>query len=214
MSKADNVVHAFSAEHATKIAGMTERTLIYWDRTGFFKPQYATIGEGRSLVRVYSFRDLVSLRTLRVLRERHKVSLQHLRVVLDKLSTYSDAPFAELKLKVHKREVHFDEPDTGRTRAVVSGQYELLPIIDVIEDVRRAAASLTKRTSDDFGKVERHRNISHNVTVVAGTRIPVRAIERFVVSGFSTPEILKEYPSITEADIEAVRSEIGSQRAA
>lgn len=214
MFNSDTVIRAFSAEHATRIAGMSERTLAYWDRTGFFKPQFATIGEGRVQVRVYSFRDLVSLRALRVLRDRHKVSLQHLRTVLDRLSAYSDAPFAELTLRVQSREVHFDEPDTGRTRGVISGQYVLLPIIDVINDVEAAAARMTRRAETDYGKTEQHRNITRNARVISGTRVPVRAIRRFLEAGHSTSTIMEEYPSITSADIEAVRSEIVTTRAA
>lgn len=214
MWKSDNVIRTFSSEHATRIAGMSDRTLAYWDRTGFFKPQFATIGQGRSHVRVYSFRDLVSLRTLRVLRDRHKVSLQHLRSVLDKLSEYSDAPFAELTLRVQEREVHFDEPGTGRTRGVLSGQFVLLPIIDVINDVDAAADRLTKRAESDFGKTEQHRNVNHNVRVISGTRVPVRAIRRYLEAGYSPGQIVEEYPSITSADIEAVRAEIAAACAA
>jgi DNA-binding transcriptional MerR regulator len=214
MWNSDNVIRAFSAEHATKITGMSDRTLAYWDKTGFFKPQFATIGDGRSQVRVYSFRDLISLRTLRVLRDRHKVSLQHLRTVLDKLSAYSDAPFAELTLRVQAKEVHFDEPETGRTRGVVSGQYVLLPIIDVINDVNAAADQITRRAEGDFGKTEQHRNINHNVRVISGTRVPVRAIRRFIEAGYSNGRIEEEYPSITDADIEAIRAEIAPVRAA
>ncbi len=214
MWKSDTVIRAFSAEHATRIAGMSERTLAYWDRTAFFKPQFATIGDGRQQVRVYSFRDLVSLRTLRVLRDRHRISLQHLRTVLDKLTAYSDAPFAELTLRVQGQEVHFDEPDTGRTRGVVSGQYVLLPIIDVINDVHAAANRMTRRAETDYGKTEQHRNISHNLRVISGTRVPVRAIQRFLEAGHTTSTIMEEYPSITSADIEAIRSEIVATRAA
>lgn len=210
----DNVIRAFSGEHATKIVGMSDRTLAYWDRTGFFKPQFATIGDGRSQVRVYSFRDLVSLRTLRVLRDRHKVSLQHLRSVLDKLSAFSDAPFANLTLRVQDREVHFDEPGTGRTRGVVSGQYVLLPIIDVINDVDQAADRITRRAETDFGKTEQRRNVNHNARVIAGTRVPVRAIQRFVEAGYPDDRIVEEYPSLTRADIAAVRAETVAARAA
>ena len=212
MSKPENVIRAFSAEHVTKITGMAERTLAYWDRTGFFKPQFASIGEGRALVRVYSFRDLVSLRTLRLLRDRYKVSLQHLRVVLERLSTYSDMPFAELTLRVLGRQVYFDEPETGKTRSVLSGQYELLPMISVIKDVERAAQDLTRRKPSDFGKTEQHRNVSHNAKVIAGTRVPVKTIARFIAAGYSTAQILEEYPSLTVEDVEAVRSD--AQRAA
>ena len=214
MSKTDSVISAYSAEHVTKITGLTERQLAYWDLTEFFTPQFAPIGEGRSIVRIYSFRDLVSLRTLRVLRDEHKVSLQHLRKVAQKLSEYSDAPFAELKLRVGNREVYFDEPETGKTRAVLTGQYVLLPIIDIIRDVRRSTDALSKRNESDFGRIEQHRQVSRNARVIAGTRIPVRAIIHFIEDGFSIEGILEQYPSLTKEDIEATARDAGIKLAA
>lgn len=214
MTKTEQVISVFSAEDVTKITGLSERQLAYWDRTGFFKPQYTSVGQGRSLVRIYSFRDLVSLRTLRVLKEEHRVSLQHLRTVLKTLSAYSDAPFAVLKLKVYNREVHVTEPGTDRTRGVISGQYVLLPLIDVIQDVRRAAANLSNRSSSDYGKTEQHRNVSHNARVVAGTRIPVRAVKRFIAAGYSPKQIIVEYPNLTAEDIEAIAAEDAVAQAA
>ena len=207
MTKSEQVISVFGVDDVTKITGLSERQLAYWDRTGFFKPQYASVGAGKSPVRIYFFRDLVSLRTLRVLKEEHRVSLQHLRTVLKDLSAYSDAPFAELKLKVYNREVHVTEPGTDRTRGVVSGQYVLLPLINVIQDVRRAAANLGVRSAEDYGKTEQRRNVSHNARVIAGTRIPVRAIRRFIAAGYSAKQIMFEYPSLTAEDIEAVAAE-------
>ena len=94
--------------------GYQSGSSLIWDATGFFHTQFAPIGEGRSTIRVYSFRDLVSLRTLRVLRGDHKVSLQHLRKVADKLSKYSDAPFAEAaQTNTHTAELGKSADATG-----------------------------------------------------------------------------------------------------
>ena len=211
MSKPDTVISTFDSGHITKITGLTKRQLDYWDATDFFKPQYAE-RNAENIVRVYSFRDAVSLRTLHVLRSVHKVSLPHLRTVARSLSEYSDAPFADLKLRVIDKKVHFDEPVTGRTRDVLSGQYVLLPIIDVMRDVRRSIAELGKRDASQFGKLEQRRNVSHNARVIAGTRVPVRAIQHYLQDGFSIDAILTEYPLLTSEDVEAVAA--GMQKAA
>jgi DNA-binding transcriptional MerR regulator len=165
MSKSDAVISAFDADHITRITGLTKRQLTYWDDTGFFKPQY-----DESLIRVYTFRDAVSLRTIHILKTDHRISVQRLRVIARRLTEYSDAPFAELKLRVINKQVHFDEPDTGRTRDVMSGQYVLLPIIDVVQDVKRSVAKLGERDASQIGKTEQKKNVSHNARVFAGTR--------------------------------------------
>ncbi len=207
MSRSETIISAFDADHITRLTGLTKRQLRYWDATGFFKPQYR-----ESLIRVYSFRDAVSLRTIHILKTKHGISLQRLREVAKRLAAFSDAPFAELRLRVINKQVHFDEPDTGKTRDVVSGQYVLLPIIDVVQDVRRSAAQLGEREESQLGKVDRQRNVSHNAPVFAGTRVPVRAVTHFLEDGFSVDQILKEYPSLTRADVEMVA--VGMQKAA
>jgi uncharacterized protein (DUF433 family) len=85
----------------------------------------------------------------------------------------------------------------------VDGQYILLPIVSVMEDVKREASLLKERTENQIGKIEQKRFVSHNSPVIAGTRIPVSSILHFVEDGFSVEEILKEYPNLTEADIHA-----------
>jgi DNA-binding transcriptional MerR regulator len=202
---ASEVIRAFSAEHMAIITGLSARQIRYWDQTDFFTPSFVLSSAG-DVIRMYSFRDAVSLRTLAVLKARHNVSLQHLRKIAKKLSEYSDAPFAELKLYVHDRKVYFDEPETGRTRGVLSAQYELLPIIDVMNDVKRAVADLATRRECDYGRSARRRNISHNAEVIAGTRIPVRAIRHFLEDGFTFDAILREYPTLTREDVQAVAS--------
>jgi len=214
MSSSDAVVSAFTVDQVVKVSGLSERQIAYWDRTEFLNPQYAPIGEGRAAIRIYSFRDLVSLRTLSLLRVAHKVSLQHLRSVAARLVHYADAPFAQLKLAVWKREVYFDEPESGRTRSVVDGQFVLLPIIDVIRDVDRTVASLRIRNDAQIGHIEQRKNVSHNARVVAGTRIPVRAITHFLEDGYSIDAILEQYPTLTRQDVEAVIADAGMKSAA
>jgi uncharacterized protein (DUF433 family) len=203
MDDIENVVCAFSADHVVHLTGLTKAQLTYWDKTRFFEPQYADENRRAAYSRVYSFKDVVGLRTLSILRGKHGVSLPHLREVARELSTYSKTPWADIQLKVWNRKVQFDEPETGKTRGVIDGQYVLLPLISVIEDVRREAEKLRQREPSQIGKLEKHRHIAHNALVIAGTRVPVSSILAFVDDGYPIAEILKEYPTLTEADIEA-----------
>lgn len=204
MLKADSIVTAFTAEQVVRLTGLTMRQLSYWDQTGFFAPEYADENRKSAYSRMYSFLDVVGLRTLSVLRGVHGVSMPHLRDVAKKLAKYSPAPFAKIKLKVWDRKVHFDEPETGRMREVVDGQYFLFQLVDVITEVKRKVAELRERDPSQIGKFERHRYISHNAEVIAGTRIPVLAVRRFIAAGYSPAAIVAEYPALTEEDVLAV----------
>jgi uncharacterized protein (DUF433 family) len=203
MSEVTNIISAFSADQVVRLTRLTVAQLAYWDRIGFFQPQYAAAERRSPYSRIYSFKDVVGLRTLSILKREYRVSLPHLREVAEKLASYSKTPWADITLKVLKRKVQFDEPETGQTRGVVDGQYVLLPIVSIIEDVRREAELMKQREPSQIGKIEKHRYVSHNAPVIAGTRIPVATILRFVDSGFSTDDILREYPRLTEADVEA-----------
>lgn len=210
MSKVGTVFSAFDAGHIMRITGLSKRILAYWDNTGFFQPEYS--GARSAAVRVYSFRDAVSLKTLNILRTKYGISLQHLRGIARRLTEYSAAPFADLRLRVIGKEVHFDDPGTGRTRGVISGQYVLLPILEVVQEVTKSIERLQIRDPSQVGKTEQHRGVSHNARVFSGTRVPVRAIQHFLQDGYSIDRILQEYPSLTKADIEVV--DAGLQTAA
>jgi uncharacterized protein (DUF433 family) len=204
MRASGEIVAAFTADQVARLTGLTMAQLGYWDRIGFFRPQHAAEKRASPYSRIYSFEDVVGLRTLSVLRREHHVSLPHLRKVADTLSHYTARPWSEVRLKVWNRKVQFDDPETGGTRGVVDGQYVLLPILDVMEDVRKAAADLRHRRAEQIGRIEKHRYVAHSSPVLAGTRVPVATIRRFLEDGFSIDHVLAEYPSLKRADVEAV----------
>src|SRR5215211_7782715 len=131
MTEITNITSAFSADQVVRLTGLSMRQLAYWDKLGFFQPQYAAEDRKTPYSRIYSFKDVVGLRTLAILKTKYKCSLSHLQTVARELSSYSTAPWAEITLYVLKKRVQFKEPETGRVRGVVDGQYALLPIASV-----------------------------------------------------------------------------------
>lgn len=200
------VVRAFSVEHVAKITGLTPRQLAYWDRQGFFRPAYTNAGESVRPLRVYNFRDVVGLRVIAVLLHSHHVSLQHLRRVARELHQISETPWSSLTLGVCKGEVTIIDRMAGQGVGVLSGQYVLVPVIDQVRHVENAAEDLNRRHSGQIGSTERHRNIAHNATVFAGTRIPVRRVEQFLDAGYDVDGVMREFPSLEREDIEAVQT--------
>jgi DNA-binding transcriptional MerR regulator len=155
MTEITNITSAFSADQVVRLTGLSMRQLTYWDNLGFFRPQYAAEDRKTPFSRIYSFKDVVGLRTLSILKSKYRCSLPHLQMVARDLASYSEAPWAEIKLYVLKRKVQFQEPETGRLRGVVDGQYALLPISSVMEDVRWDRAGFFKVERFERGGWER-----------------------------------------------------------
>ncbi len=199
-----NIVSAFSEENVGRLTGVSKRQLRYWDRTGFFTPAFPSEDRRVPFSRVYSFKDVLSLRTLNVLRNQYSVPLQHLRKVAEKLAHLSDAKWTATTLYVLSKKVVFVEPGTKALQEIVSGQYVIgIPLKTVVSDTRKDVEKLQKREESDVGKVERRRNVARNHPVMAGTRIPVSAVQRMAEDGLTARQIVAEYPSLTLDDVKA-----------
>ncbi|MBN9560205.1 MAG: DUF433 domain-containing protein [Alphaproteobacteria bacterium] len=203
MLDTSEVIAAFTEEHVHKLTGLSRGRLRYWDKTGFFAPAY--VGTGKSpFRRVYSFRDLVALRTLEMLRVQNNVPLQHLRKVADKLAHLKDELWTTTTLWVLNRRVVVQLTGDDKPQEVLSGQYVLgIPLGRVIADTERDVTALRRRADNDKGRVTKTRGISRNALVIAGTRIRVDSVRRLHEDGYSHEQILAEYPDLTEADIVA-----------
>lgn len=198
------VISAFSEDQVERLTGVSKQQLRYWDGTDFFKPAFASNNRRDAFSRIYSFKDVASLRVLNELRNKYNVPLQHLRKVAEDLHKMSDVKWTSTELFVLNRKVVFAEPDTDKYREIVSKQYVIgLPLHVVVSDTKRDIEQLQARGGETVGKVNRTRNVSHNALVIAGTRIPVAAIKRFAEDGYSIERIKQEYPTLTKADIRA-----------
>ena len=200
----DNVIGAFSEEQAETLSGVSVNQLRRWQNDGFFKASYGTEQKGVPFGRIYSFRDIVALRVLHVLRNQEKIPLSHLRQVSEKLSHLGDDRWTATTLYVFgKKVVVSDSAKKNRRREVVSGQHVLdIPLKVVIANTRRAVAELNRRESN-IGEIVHARFVAQNEPVVSGTRILVASIRDFASAGFSNDQIKREYPDLTDADIVA-----------
>lgn len=211
---AENVIAAFSEEQVERLTGITKSQLRYWDRTQFFVPGYADEDRRAAFSRVYSFRDVASLRVLYVLRVQHSVSLQHLRAVLERLSHMANDLWIGTKLWVFNKRVLFQGPNDPMPQEV-SGQYVFAILLkDVVVATKKDASEILGRPVEKIGHVERRRNVSGNAWVVAGTRVHVASIKRLAEDGYTFERIIAEYPQLTISDVEAALSHSGALAAA
>jgi uncharacterized protein (DUF433 family) len=203
MSEIDNVVFAFSADNVIRLTGLSKGQLAYWDKLGFFPPQYASDNRKSPYSRVYSFRDVVGLRTLSLLRKEHKVSFQRLRKFAERLADYDPALWSRSQVYMLGKEFYIGPPDSEFAENS-EGQYApIIFLTNVISEVERGMNELKQRGSQQIGKISKNRFVARNAATIDGTRIPVATIKRYHEAGFSNSDILREYPSLTENDIVA-----------
>ena len=211
MVRSNPLTAAFTEAHVQRLTGLAKRQLRYWHETGFFAPSAPAAAFGR----FYAFRDVVGLRTIAELMNTHRVSLQHLRKVAEKLDHIREELWTRTTLYVINRKVVIHEPGTRKPREVVSGQYVLgIPLRRVQAEAHAEAAKLLHRAHDESGKIVRLRGIAGRAPVFAGTRIPVATILRFAAEGFTPAQIVAEYPDLTAADVQAALQQRESEPAA
>lgn len=199
-----NVIAAFSEEQVRRMTGLTMGRLRYWARTDFFKPSFVEKNQRLPYSKFYSFKDVVTLRTLEMLRVQNDVPLQHLRIVAEKLAYLKDDLWTSTTLFVENRKVAIVNPESGAAYEVASGQYLLgIPLKQVIDDTKADILAFRSRSESDIGHVSRRRGVIRNALVISGTRIPVGAIVRLTEDGYSVDRIVAEYPDLRKEDIEA-----------
>jgi DNA-binding transcriptional MerR regulator len=111
----------FTADQVCSLCGISARQLGYWNRTGFFKPRLAE-GERRPFNRIYSFRDVVGLRTIGRLRNQYHVPLADLRRISDELKKTPDADWSRLVfLKIQSLKKSVASPQSQYTVAFIFG---------------------------------------------------------------------------------------------
>jgi DNA-binding transcriptional MerR regulator len=215
MLDVSNVLAAFSEEHVHRVTGLSIGRLRYWARTGFFRPSFVEDDPRMAYSRFYSFKDVVALRTLEMLRVQNGVPLQHLRKVAEKLSHLKDDLWTKTTLYVANRKVVFSDPITGKPQEVVSEQFVMdYPLAKLITETNESIESVGRRSAEQVGKVAKIRGVNRNAWTIAGTRIPIASVRRLHEDGYSVDQIIAEYPDLTAEDVRAALSHSGKAAAA
>ena len=194
---------AFTGEQAARLSGLTPRQLRRWERSGLFPPQYSVIQPAdHRRGQLYSFRDIVGLRVIAILRSEYGVPLRQLGTLRDWLRERCDVPWSSLRLYVAGRSVGFNEPAISRS----SPQHTVVVVElePVVRDVRQAVKQLRQRNPADVGRTAHYRGVMQGHEVLAGTRIPTATIRDFWQAGYDAAAVLQEYPQLAPEDIEAV----------
>jgi uncharacterized protein (DUF433 family) len=192
---------AFTSPQVQRLTGLTARRLAYWDKTGVYRPTYKDERTHRAYRRIYTFRDVVGLRTLVKLRDNFRVPLDELRRTGQHLMQFTEEPWAA-RFWVVNRRVFSHRPGLNS----LVDRFEQSSFVDLAEiwsEIEAETASWTQREPADIGQLARHRHVQHNQWVVKGTRIPTSAIWNFHEAGYDVDGIIAQYPTLRPEDVEA-----------
>lgn len=205
---------AFTTPQTVRLTGIPPNTLQYWESTDVFRATYVSDRPRAAYRRFYTFRDIVSLRTLRALRSDYGIDLPQVREVGKYLEGHSESPWSSIRFGVSGKAIIFPDPVSGELAAGRPFGQGVMPfdIASVALSTEQEARKLTHRDPGHIGKVSRHRNVMSNAWVIAGTRIPTSAIWSFHEDGASLERTLRAYPDLTAADVEsAIKHEATSR---
>jgi DNA-binding transcriptional MerR regulator len=201
---------AVPIETAARLAGVSVRQVRYWDQTKLVVPSIRR-QQGRIVLRLYGFQDLVELLAVAAMLRSPGISLQHVRKVVAYLTHQRGygAPLREVRYAVAGGEVFFmDEFGNwagGRAPNQIV-EHRVLPLEEIRDRIRQAP----KRPAKAAGRTVRRRRVAGFQPVFEGTRIPVRAIVEYLERGYDTWEILKSFPELTPKDIDVARKQAGA----
>jgi len=160
-------------------------------------------------VRLYSYTELMSLLVAASLR-RAGISLQHVRVIVEYLRSRGyPEPLTQVSFAVVAGRVYFQHDDGRWESDLHSDQVVIHEVLD-LQPLRARIRDAERRSRDTIGHVEKRRGVLGSKPVIAGTRIPVATVQRFLSSGRTVDDVLRAYPQLERADIDAVRSATAS----
>ena len=184
-----------------RLGNVSERRLDYWEKTGLLSSTVEKRLSGSRVIRLYGFTDAMTALVLAALRER--VSLQHVRQIIAHLRRI-DFRVTEVRFAIAGNRVHFQLPDGTWGDATDLGQIVLSEVLD-LQPLRAAVLGAGERSDEQQGKIERRRGVHGSKPVVAGTRVPVKAVQAYLARGKSVAEIIEAYPALTPTDVDAIR---------
>ncbi len=201
----DERLVAFTARRAAEVAELSSDRLRYWDRTGLIRPSVReTLSEHRT-VRLYYFPEVMSLLVASELRRR-RVSLQHIRQIVAYLQNLGyPEPLRQITFATEGRSLFFQLEDGSWSGSRLTSQ-TIIPETLNLEPLRARIRRSTDRDPALSGQIEQRRGAMGGKPLIAGTRIPVAAVQRYLQRGTPTEEILQAYPQLLPADVDAVAS--------
>lgn len=143
---------SFTSHQASRLTGCTSRQLRYWDQIGLVRPSVQRTGGRSGVPRLYSFRDLVSLRVVKSLLD-GGMSLQRVRRAFEYLRRNADLEghLSEVKLITDGKSIFKVARRKGEViDALRQGQMAFFVAIDQIARGVDANVATFRRDREQF----------------------------------------------------------------
>lgn len=202
-------VFVATRDKAALIAGITTRQIDYWSSTGLIRPEVEErLTPGRP-IRLYNFTEMLAVMVVAKLRNEYDVPLQEVRRVVEyvRQSLTLQQPLNEVRFAVHDRKLFFQTAEGQWESNRVPGQ-TVIPEALNLQPLRLAIHRGSGRDANDIGRIERRRRTMGHKPLIAGTRVPVATIQRYLAAGRSVYQIIDAYPSLQPEDVEAARAAV------
>lgn len=195
---------AVNRQKAAALAGLSLRQIDYWASSDLIPPSVDEQLNRR--VRLYGFVDLLAVMVAAALKERG-ISLQHIRAVVAHLQRRGyQQPLTEVRWATLGNRVYFQHDD-GTWEGDLRPDQTVLSEVLNLDVLRARIRTATERTQDSVGHVEKRRGVRAGKAVIAGTRVPVETVRRYLAAGRTVEDIIESFPVLTAADVDAVRVE-------
>ncbi|HKE52322.1 MAG TPA: DUF433 domain-containing protein [Actinomycetes bacterium] len=192
-------------KQAAAIAKITRRKLCYWHEVGLVKPSVSH-RLGRKIVRLYTLDEVLQLRIAGWLRD--TASLQEIRKIVRRQGVAYRSPLSTLGFaRDDDGRIYVQHPDGTWETNEPRGQMVIEMAIP-LDRFRADINTATARPARLHGRIEKRRGVLASKPVFAGTRVPVATVQAFLHRGYTTDEILREYPSLTAEDVDAARDRL------
>ena len=206
-------MNEFSAEHvaiprkkAASLIGARVAKIDYWTAQGLLGDVEPAVRlTPHRIRRLYSHADLMSLMIVDELRKRG-VSLQGVRKVTTELRARGyDRPLTQVRYAVVGRRVFLQLEDGNWVDGSQPDQGVIAQALNLGDMQIRVRGTVGRRAGSE-GQIERRRGALGSKELIAGTRIPVATVRRYLEADRTPEQIIEAYPDLTFADVEAVRA--------
>lgn len=198
----------FNTKTVSKIAGLSNRQIDYWDRTHFIKPSISE-ASGYGSVRLYSFNDLIQMKVAKTLLDKG-ISLQKIRkaiTYLKKNMPEVEKPLAEIRFLTDGETIFVLTKDKKEIiDTLKSGQLVFaIALGEIVEGLRGEIVALQKeRKYEVTVKSKKYPVILHPDTEDGGFWIECPSLPGCSSQGDTVEEALEMIKDAIEGHLEVV----------
>jgi uncharacterized protein (DUF433 family) len=188
---------AFSPAMTAALSGATVRQLGYWRKPGrrgsLLVPEIST-----QPVILYSFRDVVALRSLVYLRRTH--SLQAIRTAVSTLRELGEREhLSTYKLVSTGDSIVLVQDDELTDLAGRPGHRVIATLLEILQPFSAREGLVVPDLLKPRANLEVDPDVRGGVPVIAGTRVPYDIVAGLVNDGMTPEQIRELYPAVSDA---------------